>query len=192
MWLTNKQLAAIGSVVAVWSWLDLEIENLMATLAQGDAMLIQALTEDLSPDNRLNALRRLITTWERACPTLSEEHKAAFAKAREVIRWVAANKARRNRIAHSLWSRTDDETMFGWKHHIMPRDSGKVGSFEKITTSEITAFSKEIGRQQANLSLAMQVLKLLPVWPSPTSLPGIPDVPGLESLLSSHLRREWP
>lgn len=191
-WPTIDQLAAIGSVVVAWSWLQLGIEHLMATLVQGDDMLVQALTEDLSPDNRLVALKRLMTTWERAAPNLSDEHRVAITAGRDVVKWVAANKGKRNKIAHWIWARFDDEQLFGWKHHTMPREKGKDGPHEKMTKAELRDFARDIGDQEGRVAEVQRVLKTLPAWPSAPSSRETPPVPGLESLLSPYRRREWP
>jgi len=151
-------------------------------------MLGQALTENLSPDNRLAALRRLLTTWERMVH-LTLDQKALIAECRELIKWIAQNKAKRNRIAHWIWLRSTDAELFGWKHHIMPTDD-KERPNETINKSDILEFSREIGQIAGRVAAAELQARMLP--PFPKSSPGMLNVPGLASLLGPYLHREEP
>lgn len=190
-WPTVYQLAGIGSVIAAWNWLDLAIESLLATLTKSDEMLVQALTEDLSQDNRLKALRRLAITWERI-GRLNDEHKALFAEIRRIVKDVAQAKVLRNKIAHGLWIRNDDEAMYRWKHHVAPIASNE--SFgEHVTVSELLDFSKQVGGLAGRAAVVEIASRDLPPFPGPlSSSRGMPPVPGLASLLAPHRLRGEP
>jgi hypothetical protein len=185
-WLTVNQLASIGSVVAAWSWMDLAFEALLSTLIQTDDMLGQSLTEDLSPDYRIKAARRLVKTWETAIRAPNESQSGLFTEIREITKWIATNKGRRNQIAHWIWLRSDDENMFGWKHHVMFASENERPSGE-ITKTEIMEFSKEIGLIAGRLGAAELEARNLPTWPQPTHEP-LP-LPGLSSLLAPYKGR---
>jgi hypothetical protein len=187
-WPTINQLAGIGSVIATWSWLDLGIESLLATLTKGDEMLVQALTEDLSADNRLKALRRLAITWEwMGRPTA--EQTELLSEIRDIAKEVTRRKALRNKIAHGLWMRTDDEKMYRWRHHVAPLLTTESKG-EVLTISQLLEFSNEIGQLARRASDAEMAARSLPPFPSPSALQGMPPVPGLASLLGPYLRRE--
>ena len=188
-WPTINQLAAIGSVVATWCWLEHALESLLATFIQSDVMLTQSLTEDLSVDNRLKAAKRLITTWEWVTGLPSDEHKSLFDELKLLLKWVATNKARRNQIAHRLWVRSDDAEMFGWKHHQAPADIG-VRPSATITVTDLLAFSAEIGAIANRLSQAELCARTLPRLP-PLSQQTL-EVPGLASLLDPYRSRSTP
>lgn len=162
----------------------------MVTLVQGDEMLVQSYTEDLSPDNRLSALRRLLKTWERIDPGLTDEHRKAFATTRDIIKWIAQNKGKRNQIAHWIWVRVDDESLFGWKHHTMPTEGDENLRGQTMTVDQLLEFSREIGDQEGRLDEVNRVLRSLPAWPPARPSNEIPPVPGLASLLSPYRRRE--
>ncbi|MCW3796312.1 hypothetical protein OMW55_00610 [Sphingomonas sp. BN140010] len=188
-WPTINQLAAIGSVAATWSWLDLSLEGILAKLVHSDEMLAQALTEDLSPDNRLKALRRLTRTWEQVHPDLTDAHKAQFDEVREIVKWVAANKARRNEIVHWLWLRRDDARLFGWKHRVTPAIPSEARASKLADYESFLEFSREIGSMADRAAETERALSDLPPWPKPTALPGTPLSPAVGSLLSPYRRR---
>ena len=189
-WPTINQLAGIGSVLAAWSWLDLGIEALLATLTKSDEMLVQALTEDLSADNRLKALRRLAITWERVGRPTDEE-KALLSEIRDIAKEVIRHKALRNKVAHGLWMRTDDEKMYRWRHHVAPLLSTESHG-EHLTVSELLEFTKEIGSLAGRANAAEMAARNLPPFPSPLSSHKMPPLPGLASLLAPHRLRGAP
>lgn len=187
-WPTINQAAAIGSVVVAWNWLDLALETLLATLTKSDEMLTQALTEDLSPDNRLKALRRLALTWQRVAP-LDQAQVALVEEIRAISKEVASLKSERNRVAHGLWMRSDDETMFRWKHHIAPVAEQERTSEHK-KTSDLLGLTEQIGQLAGRAAAAELIARDLPAFPVPTSGLKTPNIPGLDSLLGSYrLRR---
>lgn len=188
-WPTIRQLAAIGAVSTTWSWLDMGIETLICTLTESDEMLGQALTQDLSPDNRLKALRRLTTTWERMVLGMTKPQTELLADIRSCVSWVAKNKTTRNKVVHSLWMRSDDEKLFGWKHHIAPV-TAKESSSVSITVSEILNFSIEIGQMVVRLGELELAARELPPFPKPSR--AIPLTPALDSLLGPYRSREAP
>lgn len=187
-WPTNKQLAAIGSVAVVWNWLDLAIENIIATLTKGDEMLVQALTEDLSPDNRLKAIRRLVTTWEIVVK-LDENHRQILQEIGKIVTEVKKFKTDCNRFIYGIWNRVDDETMFRWKHHTAPRN-GDHGLYENFTKDDLVTFSVAVGQLVARANAAEVAARSLPPFPAPRSSSELPSIPGLSSLLAPYRRRE--
>lgn len=188
-WPTNDQLSGIGAVAATWSWLEMALECLLCALTRTDEALSQAFTGDLSPDNRVKALRRLVTTWERILGPKAEPFAPLFAELREFAQWFARSKDRRNRIVHTLWMRADDSEMFGWKHKTMPQD-GHEPMGGPLTREDSIAFSREVGAWVARLNAAERACLSLPVLPPPS--PDMLYLPGLASLLAPHRRRGVP
>ena len=164
-WLTTRQLAAIGSVLAVWSWIDVETQNLLCRLIKTDSMLAQSLTEDLGPDNRIKALKRLLKTWDHAIYDKNEFRKASLDEALAITKWIERNKSLRNQIAHWVWLRSDDETLFGWKHHTMPflTEDQRPNIERKVT--EIEEFAQESGKIVVRMNAAYHSFGNLPDWP---------------------------
>lgn len=188
-WPTNDQLSGIGAVAATWSWLEMALESLLCALTRTDDALSQSFTGDLSPDNRVKALRRLVTTWELILGAKAEPFAPLFAELREFAQWFAKRKAERNRIVHTLWMRTDDSRMFGWKHKTMPHD-GVEAFGGSITRAETIAFSQEVGAWVARLNAAEKACHSLPVLPPPS--PDMLFLPGLASLLAPYRRPKAP
>lgn len=185
-WLTVNQLASIGSVVAAWSWMDLALESLLSTLVQSDDFLSQALTEDLGPDNRLKATKRLVRAWQQALLDPTERQIRLFEEVLELTKWIAANNGKRNQIAHWIWVRSDDEKMFGWKHHVVAApDNARPNS--EITKSSIIDFSKEIGIAAGRLAAVERVARDLPPWPHAKRVEI--DLLGFDSLISPYIMR---
>ena len=189
-WPTNDQLSGIGAVAATWAWLEMALEELLCTLSRTDEALSQTLTGDLSPDNRIKALRRLATTWERLLGSRAGEHADLLSEVRAIAKWLADNKARRNGIVHTIWMRTDDASMFGWKHLTTPYVADEPERGKALTRSDALAFSREIGEMVARLNKAERASRSLPALPPPS--PGMPMLPGLASLLGPYRRREEP
>jgi hypothetical protein len=188
-WHTINQQAAIGSVVAAWSWLDMGVQALLARLTQTDDMLVQALTEDLSIDNRLKALRRLVRTWEHFTVGTEPDRVELWNEIRAIAVWIAKNKGTRNEIAHWTWLRQDDATMFGWKHHLSPALKDERPSRQSSTT-EMLQFSSAIGVIVARLENAVVAARALPAWHEPSL--ETPLTLGLASLLRPYVRRGGP
>ena len=61
--ITEEQRAEIMLVIQGWALLETMIQKIACALAQSPLHLGQALTEDLGPDHRLKALRRLCKSW---------------------------------------------------------------------------------------------------------------------------------
>lgn len=182
-WPTNDQLSGVGAVAATWSWLEMALETLLCALSRSDEALSQAFTTDLSPDNRVKALRRLVTTWERILGTETERFSVVFTELREFAQWYAKNKTRRNQIVHTLWMRRDDTVMFGWKHKTMPQEGSEVHG-GSLTRGEAIEFSQEVGGWVARLNAAEIACHSLPVLPPPS--PDMLYLPGLASLLAPY------
>lgn len=163
-WPTINQLAAIGTVVNAWSWLDLAVQNLLCRLVQSATHLSQTLTEDLSPDNRIKALRRLAHTLDSVFLNITGEQAAAIAEIDAVAKWMAANKAKRNNIAHYLWLRNTDEKMFGWKYSLAIRDDHSRPEL-MLAWRDLVTFSEEIGAMITRVDAVEKVVRNWPDWP---------------------------
>src|SRR5262245_19243164 len=109
--LTSEQATAIADVIINWSVLEVVLQDLLVALTQSPTALGQALTEDLGPDNRLKALKRLARTWIAllSSPSWVDSKNSDFIKALDdcqaLATWIAMAKARRNQIAHWTWFR---------------------------------------------------------------------------------------
>ena len=190
-WPTDNQLSGIGAVAATWSWLEMALEALLCTLSQGDEALTQALTGDLSADNRIKALKRLATTWERLLAARDHDFAPLLAEVNSIAKWLAANKARRNQIVHTIWLRDTDAKMFGWKHHTMPLAAADFsGRHINLTRADALKFSREIGSVVGRLYAAELAARALPVLQDTS--PDMPPLPGLASLLAPHRIRRVP
>lgn len=160
----------IGAVVSAWALIETLLQGILCALAKADPTLGQALTEDLGPDNRLKAARRLVASWETVFrEKLADELRNDLQRVREVCTWISQNKERRNRIAHWNWMRASDERLFGFKYHLKPGaalgpDGGKHLHME-LATEDLMRFAGEIS-DQATMMLELQgALAKLPAWP---------------------------
>jgi hypothetical protein len=169
--LTHRQLAAIGAVITTWALLEATVQQMLFTLAQSPSWLGQALTEDLGPDHRLKALRRLLRTWERLLG-YNDGHEAELEKvhsARALAIWIEKNKDRRNRVAHWLWNRASDEEMYAFKYTLKGGGSGvgleEAGLWIETTADELMSFAEEIRAKVDAIAMSVEDLRTLPTWP---------------------------
>lgn len=187
-WPTDNQLSGIGAVAVVWSWLEMALETLLCTLSQSDEALTQALTADLGADNRIKALRRLATTWERILRP--DQHAPLIVELRSIAVWLARNKSRRNTIVHSLWIRNTDAAMFGWKHSTMPVGDDHLETSSTLSRDDALAFAREAGAIVGRLLDAERAARSLPVLRAPSPDTQLPL--GVASLLGPLRNREVP
>ena len=129
IWLTYRQLSAIGAVVATWSWLELQMESTLEKLVQSPSHLSQSLTIDLGPDPRLKAIKRLSATWRAA---LHGKHDALLDEIDDWVKWISKNKTERNIVAHYIWMRTNDTNMLGFKYHTQPNAGATPTAIKSI------------------------------------------------------------
>lgn len=170
--LTVTQLAAIGFVMTTWATLETIYQHTLFVLAQSPDMLGQALTEDLSPDNRSKAMKRLCASWKLALGDRFPEQTEALDKALEITKWIDTNKAERNHLAHWNWLRNDDESMFGFKYHLKPvdlSDNRPRGALRKH--EDVFKFGTEIARQAGALLELQPAFDALPSWPQKQHAP---------------------
>ena len=169
--LTEEQATAFADVITAWSLLELTLQKVLCVLAQAPLALGQALTEDLGPDNRIKALKRLAQTWKAVQRyNLTVEQRIALTDCLVLATWIAQVKARRNQIAHWNWLRQDDEEIFGFKYNTRPSGSyadqnnrPQTHATETVTT--LDEFSEQISVAAHRLQLASELLQTLPTWP---------------------------
>lgn len=164
--LTVNQLASIGFVISTWAALESIFQNVLFVLAQSPDSLGQALTEDLSPDNRSKALKRLCSSWKLVLGEGYESQIEALDRLDNVRKWIDSNKGKRNQIAHWNWLRVDDSSMFAFKMHLKPTNlAGNAPTGIQTTHDDLFAFGGEIGGKASELMEIISVLEELPAWP---------------------------
>jgi hypothetical protein len=169
--LTFPQLSAIGAVVTTWAVIETVVQQLLFVLVQSPDKLGQALTEDLGPDHRLKALRRLCRDWEGFLEWRHSELTEMISCVREVrtyAAWIEKNKNRRNQIAHWQWMRMSDARMMAFKYTLKPPpENPKDGdSHISVSPEELMAFAEEISEKASAMILALRRLsRELPAWP---------------------------
>jgi hypothetical protein len=141
---TAAQYEAIGRVAANWSIVEFAVETILARLACAPDFPARALTNDLSMDNRLTAMRNFIATHRLRYGNQLIGEKS-LGKLNAVPTAVAKAKELRNRILHLIWFRTDDERMFGTKFKGKPPSGKPLEPYElKLTVSKLNKFAAEL------------------------------------------------
>lgn len=164
--LTEKQLGGIGAVVSAWSILDAVTQEALVDLAQSPRTLGQALTDDLGPDNRLKALKRLCETWLIIMPGRNAELAGFLEGLEDLRKWVQENKGRRNQIAHWLWMRQSDDKMLGFKYSTRPHNAkAPAGTSLTASPDDFWDFAKLINQKTDALIEIVRDLRRLPSWP---------------------------
>lgn len=169
-------MIGIGSVASTWTILEIATQQALCLLAQTPSVLGQALTDDLGPDARIKALKRLCDTWLSVFGEDRDQEIAAINETLAVCRWFEQNKAKRNQIVHYFWLRKSDDEILGSKYSTKPLIADKVQRDRYIVmrTTDLTDFAKEISAQaDALLGLTLR-LGLLPSWPETQPMPGHP------------------
>ena len=108
---TEAQYAMLGRAVVDWSILDLLIETLLARLLRAPDFPSSAITRRLGFEARLQALDALmelhrVRYGHRLLP------QEALAAVKDAIARARTLKPFRNQVAHWIWFRSDDETLF--------------------------------------------------------------------------------
>lgn len=165
--LTHSQLIGIASVVSAWAVLEGVLQHALVLLTQAPLALGQALTEDLGPDNRLKALKRLCQSWEIAMGDRYPEHLPTLSATAKIGNWIEKNKVRRNQVVHWQWMRQSDEHLIGFKYSLKvgSRDKPSSGTFMTAQTGDMAAFAKQISAETDNLINLLAPLETLPSWP---------------------------
>lgn len=167
--LTEQQATAVADVITEWSVLEIGLQKALCELAQAPMALGQALTEDLGPDNRIKALKRLAQTWQSQS-SISDDHRTALAECLTLATWITKVKARRNQIAHWIWIRANDTEMFGFKYSTRPFDTygdpkGRPQTSITETVEGLTEFAGQINYAAERFHRASEALETLPTWP---------------------------
>lgn len=169
--LTYTQLRLIGQVVSHWAILDIALQQMLFMLAQSPEFLGQALTEDLGPDHRLKAFKRLCRHWRKFLNQESgnEDVIGLVENAQECATWITKNKDQRNKVAHWWWSRVTDDKMFCYKYTMKPHASEvgqEGGNFASMPNSELEAFANSISEMATRMLALSRLLQAkLPAWP---------------------------
>lgn len=170
--LTEQQACALADVITEWSVLEIGLQKALCVLAQAPLALGQALTEDLGPDNRIKALKRLAHTWQGVSRRLepSETERIALAECLMLATWITQVKGRRNQIAHWSWFRSSEEELFGFKYRTRPiatyADQKNLPQTDIIeTVTGLKEFAGQINFAAERLHRAADALQKLPTWP---------------------------
>lgn len=129
----------------------------------------QALTEDLGPDHRVKALKRLCRNCQHRLGAFGGYDKQIelIRQARVLALWIDNHKAMRNQLVHWQWLRTSDTEMFAFKYTLKgPPQNPKEGT-GYITTNpdEVADFAKESASVASQLlELARELRQQLPTW----------------------------
>jgi hypothetical protein len=143
---TAAQYEAIGRIAANWSIVEFAIESILARLARAPDFPALALTNDLSMDNRLTAMRNLIAAhrYRYACHLIPEE---LLAKLDSIPSEVSKAKELRNRITHLVWFRRSDTVLFGTKFKGKPPTGKRLEPHQLVkTVDELNEFADELNR----------------------------------------------
>lgn len=108
---TEAQYALLGRAVVDWSVLDLLIEALLARLLRAPDFPSSAVTRRLGFEARLEAVDALMDLHRvryrhRLLP------QEALAAVKDAVARARALKPFRNQVAHWIWFRSDDESLF--------------------------------------------------------------------------------
>lgn len=154
----------MANVIGSWSVLETNCEKLLCALAQTPLTLGQTLTEDLGPDHRLKALRRLCRNWEIVLPR-NHELQPRLKELRSLATWVAQNKDARNRLVHWHWRSRGTDALVCFKYSFKPPTEDKVESpFLTTSVKSLTGFFIEIAGKNRELKALLESLETLPPW----------------------------
>lgn len=140
---TAEQYEAIGRIAAHWSFVEFELERLLIRLAQAPDFPGLALTNDLSIDNRLKALKNLADmNARRYSPArIPDEMKETID---QLAKEIACRKDGRNRFVHYIWLRQSDDKMFGTKFKGRQARGTDEGSYLLSSNSELMTLADEL------------------------------------------------
>ena len=98
-------MIGIGTVTTAWAVFETAIQMALCELVQSPPALAQALTDDLGPDNRVKALKRLCASWAAALRDDRDAERQTISAVADCAKWFERNKAKRNQIIHYCWFR---------------------------------------------------------------------------------------
>ena len=150
----------------------------LCNLIQSPDVLAQALTDDLGPDNRVKAMKRLCATWNAGLREDRDTERGAIRKIAACGVWFEKNKGKRNQIIHYCWMRSSDEEIIGWKHNTRPHFTEEKYRARaiKFRTTELTQFAREITLKADELLGLVQEIETLPPWPKTLPPPPLPEI----------------
>jgi hypothetical protein len=166
--LDEEQRACVMLVLQGWSLLESFLQKLLTTLAQSPLLLGQALTEDLGPDHRIKALRRLANSWLwRLNPQVMGDAIGHLHEVQELAKWIASNKDSRNQLVHWQWSALDNERLLCFKYTLrLPPGAADADpeAYAETTLSNVLEFAEEIDAINDRLQAVTAALEQLPAW----------------------------
>jgi hypothetical protein len=152
--LTEQQLASIGSVLTEWSVMDIQIQSILSMLAVSPLALGHFLVDDLSPDNRLKAIKELVKTHRENLGAIDlAKVEEWFGKLDSLTLWIKKNKGLRNQIAHWAWIKHTDEIIHGFK--FSPRNVSEFNHVE-LSLDDLKKFAENI-RENATLAILISL-----------------------------------
>ena len=158
------QLAALGRLSVAWAVLDAAIQTLLCSLAQAPHHLGQALTEDLGPDNRVRALKRLAESYLYMLQNMSDDPRIQFLhEVKCLATWFQTNKTLRNKIAHWIWFSAENGDLFGFKFTTQPRSSD-YGPSMTLRMDELISLIEGADEHTALAFGLMGKAETLPAW----------------------------
>jgi hypothetical protein len=167
--LSDEQRSQLMLAIQAWAAVDTFIEKLICRLAKAPLSLGQAVTEDLGPDHRLKALRRLALSWRFALRPAEDwsEQRARIDEVSAFARWAAINKGSRNQLVHWHWGRINDAEISGYKHTMKPPAGppGEPYKFVKVRMLDVEMFTSEINAMSQRMYRIERKLLTLPAWP---------------------------
>jgi hypothetical protein len=171
-------MIGIGSVVTAWSFLETANEIVLYILAQTPDTLGQALTDGLSADHRIKALKRLCDTWLVSLKEERVEAITAINETRKLVNWQERAKVKRNKIVHHIWHRMSDDEMLGRRFSTKPVQADKLYTerFIAMKTHELSKFAVEVTQKADAFFALLPVLEKLPAWPKRQPLPPLPQI----------------
>jgi hypothetical protein len=138
---------------------------MICALAQSPIDLGQALTEDLGPDHRIKAAKRLCRAWQIMLPR-DHELQTVLANTRQTLNWAKKNKDDRNKLVHWQWIGLGESELYCFKYTLRPppEDDPAESAFQKTEIDDIKRFCVEIGKQSEVMRGLISKLETLPPW----------------------------
>lgn len=135
---TQQQFAMLGELVSEWSIIDHCVTAVLARLAGTPDFLGLALTEKLGHVHRVAALRNLADMHERRY----NGRKIPFdvlASVKYIAKQLDETKTPRNRTAHDIIVRVDDDTIFraNIRARHAPAHGGALPGMVTLTNAEM-------------------------------------------------------
>lgn len=131
---TDRQCVAIGRIASAWAVVEYLMERTLTRLALSPSLLGYVLTDKLGPDNRIEAIKSLITAHRTKynCVLVADEILAEISALLPTLKLM---KSDRNFAVHSVWSSTGEH----WLSHFDIAAAARSGKDMSAGTPEKTA-----------------------------------------------------